>query len=185
MARKVSPTEQFCMNAMHELAQAKMIDHISVQDILDATGISKATFYRHFSDKYDLHEKMLRRDVDYIFTDSCDLALWEERIGIFIRGIKSEEKIYLRMVKLDPTAFTTFYTNVLSGLLNKRLERIGVAPPFPDRLRRRCVFLSAGLAEMLCGWIAEGCAAPADVIVGEFNELIRLAAHGTELSSAA
>ena len=37
-----------------ELAERKNIEKITVKDIVDNCGYSPATFYRHFSDKYDL-----------------------------------------------------------------------------------------------------------------------------------
>jgi AcrR family transcriptional regulator len=52
--RSSKPTERVCMDALHHLMQRKMLSHITVQDILDDAGISKATFYRHYKDKDDL-----------------------------------------------------------------------------------------------------------------------------------
>ena len=40
--------------AFYELAKTKSLEDITVQDILDYSGISRSTFYRHFVDKYDV-----------------------------------------------------------------------------------------------------------------------------------
>ena len=183
MSRKISPTEQVCMNAMHELAQTKMISRISVQDILAVTGISKATFYRHFTDKYDLYDKMLRRDVEYLFNDNCDLNQWTDRIVEHLRNMKKDESIHIRMVRSDPSSFTTFHTNLLSGLLNSRLRRLhGPDYTAPKALQTRCLFISAGLAAILCEWFQEGCPTTPEAMAEEFIRLISTVSKGTELA---
>lgn len=184
MNKKPSPTEQLCMNAMHELAQTKMIGRISVRDVLNATGISKATFYRHYTDKYDLYEKMLYRDVDHIFTDSCDLSQWQERIRIFFRHIQRELPLYQHMVRADPNAFTTFYTNAVCGLFLLRLERLqGKGYRVPQALHTRVLFMSAGMAAVLCDWIAGGCTTPSDALAEQFIGLFADIARGSALSA--
>jgi len=40
--------------AFYELAKRKPLEDITVQDILDCSGISRSTFYRHFADKYEI-----------------------------------------------------------------------------------------------------------------------------------
>lgn len=40
--------------AFYELAKTKPLEDITVQDILDYSGVSRSTFYRHFADKYDV-----------------------------------------------------------------------------------------------------------------------------------
>lgn len=180
--KKVSPTEQICMNAMHELIGVKMINRISVQDIIDMAGISKATFYRHYTDKYDLYEKMLRRDVEHIFTDSCTLREWPVRIRSFAHAIQKEQKFYYRMVRDDPGSFTMFYTNVLYNLMERRLARLHGKPyTMSHSLHLKCMFTSAGTAALLCDWITGGCAASADNIADEICSMIETIAKGTEL----
>lgn len=182
MDKKISPTEQICMNAMHELVQVKLISRISVQDVLSATGISKATFYRHFTDKYDLYEKMLRRDVDHIFTEYCDLDQWQERIHIWLGDVKKEESIYSRMVRSDAAAFTSFYKNLIYGLLMKRLRRLNSKTVSVSRaMHAKCLFISAGVAALLCDWISEGCAEDGAVIADTLISLIKSVAYGSEL----
>lgn len=170
------------MNAMHELVQSKMINRITVQDILDTTGISKATFYRHFTDKFDLYEKMLSRDLEYIFTDYCSLDEWPTRIRAFAHTIQKEVKLYSRMVRDDPGSFTTFYTNMLYNLLERRLSRLYGKPYRKSHeLHLKCMFTSAGTAAVLCDWIADNCTVSADKIAEEICGLIGSVAKESEL----
>src|SRR5258706_9852261 len=49
--------------ALIELMQEKPFDAITVQEVLDRAGVSRSTFYQHFSDKDDL----LTSDADEFF----------------------------------------------------------------------------------------------------------------------
>ena len=48
--------KELLAESFRELAQTKPIDKITIKDITENSGYSPATFYRQFSDKYDLIE---------------------------------------------------------------------------------------------------------------------------------
>ena len=52
MKRKTA--KEMLVESFRELAEKKAVDKITVQDIIEACGFSKTTFYRSFKDKYDL-----------------------------------------------------------------------------------------------------------------------------------
>lgn len=56
-------TDRAIINALVALLKHKPFEKITVQDILDETPVSRATFYAHFQDKYEIAEKM----IDYFF----------------------------------------------------------------------------------------------------------------------
>lgn len=52
---------------LKELAEEKTLDKISVSEIVQESGYSTATFYRHFKDKYDLADWIYSTDISWIF----------------------------------------------------------------------------------------------------------------------
>lgn len=52
-------TERAITNALIQLLKRKPFEKITVQDILDETPVTRATFYAHFRDKYEVAERML------------------------------------------------------------------------------------------------------------------------------
>lgn len=52
-------TNKAIMQALVSLLNKKPFEKITVQDILDETPVTRATFYAHYRDKYDIAEKML------------------------------------------------------------------------------------------------------------------------------
>ena len=52
-------TDKAIIQAMVSLLKKKSFEKITVQDILDETPVTRATFYAHYHDKYEVVEKML------------------------------------------------------------------------------------------------------------------------------
>lgn len=55
---RVRRTQKAIRGAFFELVKEKGFEHISVKDITDRALISRNTFYLHYSDKYDLFNKI-------------------------------------------------------------------------------------------------------------------------------
>ena len=51
-------TDRAIQSALLSLLGKKPFEKITVQDILDETPVSRATFYKHFHDKYEIVEKI-------------------------------------------------------------------------------------------------------------------------------
>ena len=52
-------TDKAIIQAMVSLLKKKSFENITVQDILNETPVTRATFYAHFHDKYEVVERML------------------------------------------------------------------------------------------------------------------------------
>ncbi len=57
-------TDKAIMQALISLLKQKPFEKITIQDILEETPVSRATFYAHFHDKFEIAEKMQ----DYFFS---------------------------------------------------------------------------------------------------------------------
>lgn len=51
-------TDRAIIDAMIRLLKTETFDNITVQNILDETPVTRATFYAHFRDKYEVAERM-------------------------------------------------------------------------------------------------------------------------------
>lgn len=51
-------TDRAIQSALLSLLERKSFEEIIVQDILDETPVSRATFYKHFRDKYEIVERI-------------------------------------------------------------------------------------------------------------------------------
>ncbi|MGV3240822.1 TetR/AcrR family transcriptional regulator [Streptococcus hyovaginalis] len=56
-------TRKFIIDSFIELLEKKEFNSITISDITTGAMINRATFYRHFLDKYDLLEKVIKEDL--------------------------------------------------------------------------------------------------------------------------
>ncbi|GCE08277.1 TetR/AcrR family transcriptional regulator [Dictyobacter aurantiacus] len=63
---RVRRTHKFLQEAMVELINEKGFEAITVGDIAERAMINRATFYRHYQDKYDLVAKIFEETVNYL-----------------------------------------------------------------------------------------------------------------------
>lgn len=54
-------TDKAIMQAFIELLKEKSFEKITIQDILDKTPVTRATFYAHYHDKFEIAERMLEQ----------------------------------------------------------------------------------------------------------------------------
>lgn len=71
-------TDNAITNTLIALLREKSFEKITVQDILDATPVNRATFYAHFHDKYEIVERMME---EYIRTEKelRDMLAFEKK----------------------------------------------------------------------------------------------------------
>jgi AcrR family transcriptional regulator len=68
-------TRKLILQSFHDLLAEKSFDSISVQDVTEKAEVNRATFYKHFVDKYALldHwvEQQFRREIETRMLDAC------------------------------------------------------------------------------------------------------------------
>jgi AcrR family transcriptional regulator len=72
---RVKRTRSLILRAFEELLAEKGFESISVQDVTDKAEINRATFYKHFVDKYALLDytisQWFRKDIEKRTLDAC------------------------------------------------------------------------------------------------------------------
>jgi AcrR family transcriptional regulator len=124
----VKRTQKSIKDAFFELRKKKSIDRISVKELSELAMINKATFYLHYSDIYDLSEKLdaalIRRIINdirvkgYLRTRSDIFALndtlskaiisYRDEIRTLYSGFENNRFIDHLEDKLKEYIFTTF-----------------------------------------------------------------------------
>ncbi|MEB2494739.1 TetR/AcrR family transcriptional regulator, partial [Peribacillus frigoritolerans] len=60
---RIIRTRRLIMDAFIQLSMSKDFKDITIKDITTEATVNRATFYYHFTDKYDLLEKVLKEDL--------------------------------------------------------------------------------------------------------------------------
>ncbi|WP_462411615.1 TetR/AcrR family transcriptional regulator [Neobacillus sp. Marseille-QA0830] len=62
--RRIAKSQVAIKNAVTELMSEKSFDDITIQDIADRANVNRGTIYLHYTDKYDLLDKMIEEHMN-------------------------------------------------------------------------------------------------------------------------
>lgn len=65
--RRVRPASERLLEAMLMVSGERGFEHISVQDVIERAGASRATFYKHFDDKEDCFRRAYHDAADWLY----------------------------------------------------------------------------------------------------------------------
>lgn len=71
--RRVAKSQKAIKQAVIELMGKKKFDHITIQDIANQADVNRGTIYLHYTDKYDLLDKMTKEHINKL-RELCQTA---------------------------------------------------------------------------------------------------------------
>ncbi|PFO06606.1 TetR family transcriptional regulator [Bacillus sp. AFS076308] len=71
--RRITKSQEAIKKAVTELMSEKSFDDITIQDIADRADVNRGTIYLHYTDKYDLLDKMIEEHMNNL-RDLCQSA---------------------------------------------------------------------------------------------------------------
>ncbi|WON93729.1 TetR/AcrR family transcriptional regulator [Sphingobacterium sp. Lzh-3] len=93
MLTKAEKTKQFILETASPLYNEKGISGVSIDDVLEATKLTKGCIYGHFSGKEDLSEQVVEYSIN---------KMTEKVAGVVSKGKTAKEKVFL---------YLDFYSN--------------------------------------------------------------------------
>ena len=92
-------TKQALANALKQLLQKKQITKITINDIAEACGISRMTFYYHFKDIYDLADWTLQETLHTAIADNRTLDNWQQGFLNLLDVLKAHQPLILNVYR--------------------------------------------------------------------------------------
>jgi AcrR family transcriptional regulator len=71
--RRITKSQEAIKKAVTELMSEKSFDDITIQDIADRADVNRGTIYLHYTDKYDLLDKLIEEHINNL-RELCQLA---------------------------------------------------------------------------------------------------------------
>ncbi len=83
-----SSTKKAMADAMKKLMKVKSVDRITVNELVEACGLSRQTFYYHFSDVYELLEWAFEEDAGECLPKKVVYDNWKRDVTVWFRYLK-------------------------------------------------------------------------------------------------
>ncbi len=119
---RILRTRKLIMDAFIKLSGKKEFKDITIKDITSEATVNRATFYYHFTDKYDLMERVLKEDLMLSVTNEIakhDELNQETIVSIFLSVTNFQKSLQ----KNCPRSFEAFRTTI-EAIIMKELKDI-------------------------------------------------------------
>ena len=166
-------TKELIMNSFLELARTKGIDQLTVREISRNCGITPQTFYKYYSDKYDLVFARYRYRVDKIFAEYEDGSLvWKEMLKLYIAGFRGNARFisdaFKKMNGQDS------YIDRSTAYMVKHIKRILMERKQIDELPEELDYIigiyAGGITYAIGKWLERGMPISEDEFAGHLLE---------------
>lgn len=161
--------------ALRNLLIQRRLDAITVTDIVNQAKLSRATFYRHFRDKYDLMIWIYRSEIDRIIEEN---PAPEQSVNILIgscRYLKKNYEYFSTVVKYNgQNSFIDFVASYVSNVTMYRVLNQFGSDELPEELKFDLEFYCGGTSYVSREWIINGCKGSPEKIAGRIFNCIPL-----------
>lgn len=105
-------TERNIADALKDLMQSKSFEKISVSDITDYCGIHRQTFYYHFTDKYELLDYVVRKELIEPLLQNFTLDNMYDKFTFMFHVMKANEQFYHSALKINAAELFGFISKL-------------------------------------------------------------------------
>ena len=167
--------EQFC-NVLRE----KPLNRVTVKEICERAKINRATFYRYYTDPYDLLEKMEQGFLEDMFKKLANsVSIGTKKVLILIME-KMKENLSLYQALFSENGDRQFVERLFTLCykehavkLHERFRKL----PF-QKQEFLFYFISQGCSGILTQWLSNGMEMPIEEVADFAEKLINNAMHG-------
>lgn len=164
--------EELLFGALSNLLHKRPIDKLSVTDIIKSSGVSRATFYRYYNDKYDLlnsNYKKILEDTLFRFNEGTP---WKDTQYLLYRELKGNLRLFQNALRSsDVNSLKNYIFNMSMDFHLSVLKKNGI--DIHDwKLRKQMEACIYGNLEITVIWILEGAKEPIEDLLEVINAVL-------------
>ena len=158
---------------LKELTKKKSFDKITIQDITQACGLNRQTFYYHFQDKFELADWIYYNEAVSIIVDHITYENWDQKVLLMLTKMKSESYFYENTLKLSvENGFREYLFRITSELFQDIIERMTEGHDYlPEDKAFICEFYAFGIVGVIISWAQHGMKESPEVITAHLKNV--------------
>jgi len=179
--RRVIYTKRVIRDSFLELLSEKPVEKISVTEICNNADINRGTFYAHYSDPYDLKQK-LTEEIVGIITDRAHSLIYldsEERDPLQMLQILQQNKELCRIFAAPYGDFDTL-VRIIDEQLNRNLTSTFLEVEGKNEEETACLHLmcTAAVAALVKYWMDHDLEQPPESILSMMQTFCHSGVNG-------
>lgn len=178
---RVRRTKKALYDAFLELLNQKPFDEITVNELCDSAGIRRATFYKHYSDKFDFlsaYTRVLRNNFDRNMAKEGKTALTSDYYVSYAKRIVhfiDENSIAIDNIcksYLFPSALALIFEQNYKDTRERLRISVTSGMQLPASIDTVAATCSGGVAACIYGWLTEGRKTDPDIVAEEVGKIV-------------
>lgn len=178
---RVRRTKKALFDAFMELISTKPFDEITVNELCDAAGIRRATFYKHYADKFDFltaYTSLIRDEFDKEMINSGKPMLTAEYFVAYARNIVhfiSENSAMIDNLcknSLFPSVFVTIFSQNYKDTHERLKLGVNAGLVLPASIETVTSMCVGGVSGCIYAWLAEGRKTSPEVVSDQIGAII-------------
>lgn len=171
---RVRYTKMMIQESFIKLHAQKPLSQITVKDICDHAEINRATFYRHYTDVYDLKEKITEEMVQAIsnLIHGAHFENTYEQVLTILRTMKDNQERYTTLHKLPSSSLLVRIIHICFPNRMKYLHQ-----KFPhyseSELKWYFEYICLGTVGVMINWVENGMKESPEEVAAFISTLIR------------
>lgn len=187
---RVKKTKIALFDAFTELMSEEKFENINVNSLCDKAGIRRATFYKHFSDKYDFSTYYIRAlrvkfdnradvRVSLARNDTTYFADYAKRIVEFI---DENDAIFSNLLKsnLFPVIYNMIICQNYKDTRDRLQESVDSGLKLHSSVDSVASMITGGVATTIYVWLVSGKTTSTDDLANELSKLINIIIEGKQ-----
>ena len=163
-------TKQYIFDVFYKMMLERPFSSIRVKEICDACGISRATFYEYFPDKYELGVYLIDLCADRSHPPGSTKTRYEQFVDL-LKEIRKHTRYFRNLYKTDTYEYAKFrnrtgFENLYRTLL---VEPMRSASNSGIKAKYYAQYHSAGVTELFVQWSVMS---DPDITAEEMGEII-------------
>lgn len=156
MSKKINSKIIFA-NALRDLLKEKTFENVTIENILQKSGMSRSTFYRHFHDKYSLMNWIYEAIADEIILENPGSIQSKNILVQCFQYIKANENYFSQIIRFHgQNSFTEFFYSHAQNTTEERISKAIEKNSLSNELLFSIKFYCGGLALIVTEWLKSG-----------------------------
>ena len=170
--RRIPKSQEAIKNALIELMSDKKLDDITIQEIADRGNVNRGTIYLHYTDKYNLLDKLMEEHINQLRETSvwaCEKE-WADATLVFFQYFESNYLFFSTM--LASKGAPSFRSKFLEFLIEEFKDEVDKEKNQGLSAEVIVKFAANAYVGVLESWLKEGMPNPPHVIAKELGILL-------------
>lgn len=145
--------EKILANALIEICERKSIEEITIQDLLNETGVSRQTFYNHFKDKNDLIQYIYDTKIIPDFVEPTSTIDFKNSMVKTLKNMKKYKHFMKQACMMEGQNCLKDYIFSHCQAFDLKWHEHMYGKELPDALKFATIYHATASSSMTLSWV--------------------------------